>query len=327
MKTILYSSLLTLTATAIAQESYVAFDTHSGKVFFASETEKKRPVASLTKVAAAKVVLDWAAVSKTSLDTLILVPDSVSTVTGASPLKLQAGDALTIRDAVYAMLLSSDNAAAHTLANSVGYAINQKRGKQQDPVSTFVREMNQLAKALGMKNTTFVNPHGLTNSQQNGASTATDMAILTLAALQSEAIVFMVKQKSRNISVKKSGKQAVPIKLTNTNTLLGKHGIVGLKTGHTNAAGQCLITVADRPPLVTETAGNGKRLRPRQMVIVLLGSADRFPRTETLLTSAWSSYDQWSDAGALVPASGKGLLQLPKAFRPAPQPPSAAPTR
>lgn len=317
MKTILTSSLslLALSSTAVAEESYVAFDSYSGKVFFAKQTEQKRPIASLTKIATAKVVLDWATVSKTSLDTLILVPHSVSTVGGATSLQLKAGDALSLRDAIYAMLLSSDNAAAHTLANFVGYALNQKRGTQQDPVSTFVNEMNQLAKALKMKNTSFVNPHGLATTESQGTSTASDMGVLTLAALKNEALIFIAKQKTRKISVKKEGQNAVSINLTNTNTLLGKHGIIGLKTGYTQSAGQCLITVADKAAVVIKQADGNKRFRPRQMIVVILGSNDRFSRTETLLKSAWTSYDTWSDAGALVPTSQKGLLKLPRAFQ------------
>ena len=76
-------------------------------------------------------------------------------------MKLQAGDRIMMRDALYAMMLSSDNLAALTVANHVGQQLLISRAKRGEPVREFVDEMNRLAKGLGMKHTRFANPHGL----------------------------------------------------------------------------------------------------------------------------------------------------------------------
>ncbi len=316
-----------LFCSANAQESYIVLDSVSGKVFFANQTETKRPVASLTKVATAKVALDWATVTKTSLGTKLVIPPTAATVDGSNPLKLQPGDSLSIRDALYASLLASDNVSAHSIANFIGFYLNQKRGANTPTIESFVREMNQLAKMLKMKNTTFVNPHGLDPAAKQGTSTATDMALLAMSAMRNDGLAFMVKQKMRKVTVTRANGKNESFTLRNTNTLLGKNGVVGLKTGTTAAAGQCLITVIDKKPLVFEVDGK-KHLRPRQLVVVILGSNDRFNRTSKLITDGWAGYLAWGNAGFQVPADGLGLLKLPAPVAPkAPaRPPVPVPT-
>ena len=73
-----------------------------------------------------------------------------------------------MRDAMYSMLLGSDNAAAHTLATYVGYRIQQKRGGRGVPRDLFVKEMNRLAQHLGMRSTRFANAHGMDSAREKG---------------------------------------------------------------------------------------------------------------------------------------------------------------
>lgn len=295
-----------------AKESYVVFDAVSGKVFYANDTETKRPVASLTKVAMAKLVFDWASITKTSLSTKIVVPATATQVGGSNPLELQAGDQITLRDALYASLLGSDNTSAHSLAAYVGYAIKTKRGFEGDDVTIFVNEMNKLAAFVGMNKTTFVNPHGLDNANKKGLSTVTDMAKLSLFAIQDQGLAFMVKQKERQVSVIRANGKTQNFKVKNTNKLLGKLNIKGLKTGLTASAGECLITVATKKPIVTELPDGKKSIRNRKLIVVLLGSNDRFKKTEALITDGWAAYDTWAKEGFLVSTDGKGLLKLPQ---------------
>ena len=293
-----------------AVESYIVLDSVSGKVLLASQTEKKRPVASLTKVATAKLTLDWASLTKTDLSKSIVVPPSAANIQGANPTTLMPGDSLSIQDALYAALLGSDNIAAYTLADCVGYSLNKNRGITANNITSFVAEINRLAQALGMKNTRFINPHGLDSAQSYGVSTATDMALLSIAAMRNETIASIAKTTSRKIHIKRKTGKTEAYMLKNTNSLLGKDGVIGLKTGFTSASGQCLTTVVKKEPVITVTA-NEKISRPRQLIIVLLGSNDRFDRTQQLIAEGWKSYTLWGSQGYLVAPDGKDTLKLP----------------
>jgi len=82
-------------------ESYLVMEAHSARVFLASNPEAKRPVASLTKIATAKVVLDWAKASGSNLAAQAVVPNTALSLGGANPMGLRPGDRITLRDAIY----------------------------------------------------------------------------------------------------------------------------------------------------------------------------------------------------------------------------------
>ena len=197
-------------------------EAYSGKVLSAQNSTAKRPVASLTKMATAIVAVDWATATNTDIATqMIRVPDIVLQLNSPSAIKLAPGDSLTLRDALYAALLSSDNIAALTIAHHVGSELLTRRGKGGDPVLAFVAEMNKLAKATYAKNTLFVNAHGLENSPKPGYSTAADMARISIHAMRRNAITFIVRQKTRQVSVNgPAGKRSYT--LTNSNELIGE---------------------------------------------------------------------------------------------------------
>ena len=129
---------------ATAAESYLVMEANSARVLLASNSEKKRPVAGLAKIAAAKVALDWAKLSKASLTTKIVVPDSSLSFTGANPMGLRPGDQLSMRDAIYSAMLGSDDTAAHALAIHIGRELLIRRQLQGDAQKVFVAEMNNL---------------------------------------------------------------------------------------------------------------------------------------------------------------------------------------
>jgi hypothetical protein len=187
----------------------------------------KRPVASLTKICTGVIATDWAIATKQDLKKVMaIVPDSVTRVGGVNPLNLQPGQQISLSDALYAALLGSDNLAAMTIADHIGRDINNRRGKNDDPIWAFVKEMHELCRVLGMKNTRFLNPHGLELPKQEGFSTAADMAKLSIYAMRRPAFAFFVRQKSRTISV--AGRSYV---INNTNQLVGEQGILGIDMG------------------------------------------------------------------------------------------------
>ena len=293
-------------------ESYIAMEAHSGKVLLAVNPEKKRPVASLTKIATAKVVLDWAKASQSSLATVVTVPQSAFTFASANPMGAQPGDRITLRDAIYSSLMGSDNIAAYTLADHVGRSMLAHRQRTGDPQKAFVDEMNNLAKALGMRKTKFTTPHGLETSRSRAYSTAADIARLCVHSMRDTGFAFYVKQKSRNIQLIKQDGRKLAYKISNTNPLLGESGINGIKTGTTAAAGQCLAVNAHRKPLVTKISAERSQIRYRDLIVVVLGSTDRVARTRQLVQQAWPLYDQWAAGGFQLTRKGRELIRVPK---------------
>jgi D-alanyl-D-alanine carboxypeptidase (penicillin-binding protein 5/6) len=173
------------------------------------------------------------------------------------------------------------------------------------PVDAFVTQMNALAKQLNMQRTRFVNPHGIDYKvRPEPYSTAEDMARVTRYAMSKASFRFYVSQRERQISFDRAG-QRLNYMLRNTNELLGKMGIDGVKTGTSARAGQCLILYANRESEVVRQ-GQMETVYPRHLMVVLLGSANRFNEGAALLQRGWQLYDQWAAAGRL--ADPKKLL-------------------
>jgi D-alanyl-D-alanine carboxypeptidase (penicillin-binding protein 5/6) len=177
-------------------------------------------------------------------------------------------------------------------------------------VVAFVAEMNKLSKAIYAKNTLFVNTHGLENGPKPGYSTAADMARFAIHAMRRNAITFITRQKTRQVSVNGADGQR-SYNLTNTNELVGEPGILGVKTGQTNAAGPCLATCMDRDPVVRTKADGSKGVTPRRLIVVVLNSPERFNRTRQLIKAGWAFYDPWLAAGAPVKDAKREILSTP----------------
>jgi D-alanyl-D-alanine carboxypeptidase len=170
--------------------------------------------------------------------------------------------------------------------------------------------MGKLAAAVGMTQTNFVNPHGLDIRNNKGYSTAADIAKLSIYAMRRNALSFIVRQPSRNVSVTgPTGERKFVVK--NTNELIGEPGILGLKTGTTNAAGPCVVEVMDREPLVRTKADGTKGATPRRMIVVVLNNPNRFGRARALIEQGWSIYDPWLAAGAPVGDRKREILAVP----------------
>lgn len=296
-------------------ESVMVAEAYSGKVLVASNPVAKRPVASLTKIATAAIACDWAAAAGVEpANVTMTVPQSATLVGGPNPMNLQPGDRISLRDALNSALLGSDNLAALTIADHVGQQINQRRNSGGDPVATFVGEMNQLVKALGMRSTRFTSPHGLdAPGKSAGYSTAADMAKLSIYAMRRNAITFIVRQKERQVSVDGAGGRR-SYRVVNTNEMIGEPGVIGLKTGTTAAAGPCLAVVTEKTPLVRTKPDGQKGVTPRRLVVVVLNSPDRFGRARGLIQQGWSIYDAWLANGAPVQDAKREILSVPNPF-------------
>jgi len=283
-----------VTSAANAVESYLIVDNQTGRILASKNPDEKRQIASLTKIATAMVVLDWAKLSNADLGELVSVPAEAASVGGGNPAGLMQDDLISLRDLLYCALMSSDNTAATTLAYHIGRRLPNAEGL--DPVGNFVAHMNALARSLFMKRTRFLTPSGLDNMQ--GAlpySTAADLGRLVRYAYSKSGFPFYVAQKTRQVHIFRAGKPA-DVWLTNTNPLLDQEGIDGVKTGRTSKAGDCIILSADRAP-ESKREGEKVMITPRRIIVVLLGAQDRAAEGLSFIRKGWQLYDEWAAAG------------------------------
>lgn len=286
----------TLTSARAAQ-SYIVVDDETGHILASENPNEKLPIASLTKIATAMVVMDWADSTKSSLAAEVPVPAGAAALGGVNPCGLQPGDQVSLRDLLYAAMMVSDNHAAYTLAYNVGARLPNRQNLA--PVDNFTATMNALARSLEMKRTLFLNPHGLDNLETPPHSTAADVARLTRYAYKNPGFNFYVSQPTREISIRGADGAIRGFVLRNTNELLGQDDIDGVKTGRTARAGDCLVLSSERSPATVET--NGQKLAiPRRLVAVLLRSPNRFGEGLQLIRQGWAQHDQWSAEGRPV---------------------------
>ena len=285
-----------------AAESSITIDAKTGFILEKLQPDKKRQVGSLTKIATAMVVLDWAARQGGDLAQVASIPQDAFVGSSENNVGFQAGDTITLRDLLYAALVQSDNIAAYTLADHVGRALQRLappsgEATRGTPVDYFVLQMNALAKHLGMERTRFLNPSGF-DGKERPFSTASDIARLTRYAMNNAGFRFYVSQKEREIGFGR-GSGRLRYLLRNTNELLGRDNIDGVKTGRTQLAGDCLVVTA---ALSSEVAQEGAAtvVTPRRLIVVLLGSPDRFGEGAALLARGWSLYSRWAAAGRPV---------------------------
>src|SRR5258708_15855108 len=220
------SFVFTAVARSQTASAYILIDHTSGHVLESYKADEKRPIASLTKIATAKVVLDWAAKTNSDLAQFVIIPAQALNSGGINPMGLEPADDVSYRDLIYAALLQSDNTAATALAYAVGESLRAHGASTlQDlgPAETFVSQMNALARQLRMERTLFVNPHGL--EPQRGLqpySTAADVAKLAAYAVSDPGFRFYLSQRERKVAIRRGG-QVLGYLLRNTNELRGRN--------------------------------------------------------------------------------------------------------
>jgi D-alanyl-D-alanine carboxypeptidase (penicillin-binding protein 5/6) len=204
----------------IAGESAIVVDFHSGRVLYAKNADVPRAVASTQKIITALCVLDAGNLDK---------PVAIAASDGncePTKLGLKAGEVYTRRDLVKALMVKSGNDVGRALARDVA-------GSQE----AFSSTMNHKAASLGMRNSNFLNPHGLTEPGQY--STARDMAIAGRAAYRSPFMRAVSSTKAYTFRYHNGRTRT----LENTNKVLKMLPFCdGMKTGTTNASGRCLVS-------------------------------------------------------------------------------------
>lgn len=209
-------------APKITADSAYVYDVASGKVLYSKNPDKMRPIASVTKVMTATVVIE-----NFNLDEEVDVTPQAAWITG-SKMHLYPYEKIKIKDLVAGMLIASGNDAAKALEYHIG------REK-------LVSLMNEKAEWLGLTDTHFTEASGLNPENR---SSVTDLTILASYAMKNSEFMSLVNKREYT-AVSTDGK--ITHLIHTTNRLLNKYpDIFGLKTGYTEEAGNCLIAGAKR---------------------------------------------------------------------------------
>ncbi|MGN0968593.1 MAG: D-alanyl-D-alanine carboxypeptidase family protein [Oscillospiraceae bacterium] len=205
---------------ALSAACAILVDAESGRVLYEQNAHEERSIASITKLMTALV----AAESIDDLKEEVTILPEWTGIEGSS-IYLRAGETVTMETLLYGLLLNSGNDAATAVA-----------GHCAGDVDSFVAQMNDRAAELGMEQTHFTNPSGL--SEDGHYSTAYDMALLARACLENETVAKIVSTKSITLGTRT---------FTNHNKLLWRYeGCTGMKTGYTELAGRTLVSSAQR---------------------------------------------------------------------------------
>lgn len=208
-------------ASTSSASSYILMDMTTGRVLKGKDIHSKRLIASITKIMTAVI-----AIESGKLDEVVLIDERVKEAYG-SGIYIEVGEEIKLKDLVYGLMLRSGNDAA--LAISLYLSSSEE---------DFVNLMNNKAKILGMKDTTFYNSSGLPTPHGNYSSVY-DMALLTKYAMQSDIYREIVKTKKYKLTTNKK-----TYIWNNKNKLLKYDYITGGKTGYTEESGRTLVSTS-----------------------------------------------------------------------------------
>ncbi len=254
-------------APMLAARAYILLDFHSGKVLAQRKADERMEPASLTKLLTAYTVFQAVASGKIKLGDQVTISEKAWKSEG-SRMFVQVGTRVSVDDLLKGMIVQSGNDATIALAEHTA-------GDE----TTFVALMNQTAQLLGMKNSHFTNSTGLPDPELY--ITARDSALLARALIRDFPDYYKyyaIKEFSYN-----------SIKQYNRNTLLWRDiGADGVKTGHTESAGFCLVSSAlrDNMRLVAAVLGATSKKERADQSQALLNYGFRFFETQRLYSAA-----------------------------------------
>jgi len=245
----------------IEAKAALVMDVDSGVVLFEKDSRKRMPIASLTKIMTAILILE-----SHSLYEVVTVDENYAAMKEDNigvKIWLRQNEKITVGDLLIALLVRSAGDAAFSLAKH-----------HSGSVEAFIDEMNEKATTLNLKNTHFMNPIGLDEDEHY--SSAFDLAILTKYALRFSAFRNIIKIKEANIT---STDGKIKHSFNSTNQLLNSYlDIQGVKTGTTDAAGESVINLARN--------GGG-----HEVIAIILNSPNRFQENKSIIDWTFRSYE------------------------------------
>ena len=278
-------SAMAANAPEIASEGAVLYNATSGKFLYEKNANHQYYPASITKFMTALLVLENASQE----DTVVFSSAATENLeSGAVNLELMKGDRVKVRDCLYGLMLKSANEVANGLAEHVSGS-----------VPSFAKKMNRRAQELGCTNTNFVNPSGLNNAKH--LSTPHDMALIAKACFDRADFRAIDRTVSYHFPATQKRPNGTDIVMGHRMISSGNAdyypGILGGKTGYTSAAGNTLVTCAER---------NGVRL----IVVVMKSHKTQYSDTRALLDYGFQLAEE---SGGKKPEAVGGETEMPQA--------------
>lgn len=247
----------------INASAVIALDANSEKILYQKNIHQELPIASLTKLMTASVILENA-----DLEQIALISKNAVDTYGEMG-NLVVGEKITFKNLLYVLLMESSNDAAVALSESL------KENKGLD----LVELMNKKNKGLGLNNTFFNDPSGL---DKNNVSSAWDLSQITKYTLKQNLIWDILHTASADLPSDNdlpTGQAGRNHHLNTTNKLLQKMPeMIGGKTGYTEEAGECMIAAIQIPE------------KSNKIILVILGTKDRFEEMEKLINWVKKAY-------------------------------------
>ncbi len=260
------AAMLTMCASAAGAglgagaKSVILMDRHTGAVLYEEDSDRRLPIASVTKVMTLLLVCEALEEGNISLEDQVTASADAAGM-GGSQIYLKEGESMPLEDMLKSVIIASANDAAVALGEYIA-------GSQ----AAFVQRMNNKAESLGLENTAFMNCTGL--PAEGHYSSAGDVAVMSRELLKYDII-------KKYTTVWMDSVRSGEFVLTNTNKMIRSYkGLTGLKTGFTDEAGFCVSATAEK---------NGMEL-----IAVVLGSAtgkERFESAAALLDHGFSNWE------------------------------------
>jgi D-alanyl-D-alanine endopeptidase (penicillin-binding protein 7) len=227
----------------VRSSSVIVLDAVDSSVLYSKQAQRPVPIASITKLMTALVVLD----AGQPMDEMIELTTADRRLERSSASRLAIGSKISRGDLLHLALMSSENRAAHAVARAYPGGL-----------PACIKAMNAKARALGMKTARFTDPTGLSSGN---VSSASDLAKLVAAAAADPTIRTYSTSTSHTVAI---GRQLLEFR--NTNSLVNKADwdVMVQKTGYTSDAGQCLVmktVIRERPVLIVLLNSFGKYTR------------------------------------------------------------------
>ena len=282
-------------APEIAAKAYLLLDVTANQILASRDLDMPVEPASLTKLMSAYLVFDALKSKKIDMKQTLSVSERAWKMPG-SRMFIDPKMKVPVEDLIKGMIVQSGNDATMALAEGVGGTAER-----------FVQMMNEQAKVLGMNSTSYKNPEGLTEAGHT--TTARDLGTLAIRLMND------FPEYVGTYAIKKYRYPGTPAANDNNrNLLLFKDPTVdGLKTGHTNAAGYCLVATAKR---------DFPNVGPRRLMAIVLGTSSETARAneaQKLLNWGYTAFEavKLFDAGQAVatPAIWKGKASTVKLGR------------
>lgn len=306
-------------------------DAASGEVLWGHQESLALDPASTTKIMTALVALRLAEKDPQLLQQNVVFSENADRTIGSTS-GLRAGEFVSLQELLYGLMLPSGNDASVAIAEFLGQSLppveeihpaatigdagpatdatsgGTARAGAEDaavedtPFERFVAEMNRTAHELGMLETSYRNPHGLT--AEGHITSVRDLIRVAREAMKYPLFREIIQTRQRGATVQSQSGYQRDVVWKNTNRLLGTEGYFGVKTGTTQAAGACLVSLAKR--------------EGRELIAVVLGSESstgRYVDTRNLLRWAWQQLLPDDEQATLPPARSGPVVVTDRARR------------